>query len=72
MEQVNAFKAIDGTLFSTSVGCKEYEVSLVFQEEIAEFIESEKNPYSKAPQKGMCKSIIVAWEIFKSGVSSNE
>lgn len=66
MEQVTAFKASNGSLFQTMESCQEYEISLIWQERIAEFTASGLNPYSTGAQTGMCRKIIVAWEQFKA------
>ena len=67
MEQVTAFRASDGSLFSTMDECQEHEVSLVWRERISEFTASGLNTYPSGAQFGMCKKIIVAWERFKTG-----
>jgi len=67
MEQVTAFKASDGALFSNSDDCQGYEISLLWRSRIDEFTASGLNPYSSGIQSGMCKKIIVSWERFKTG-----
>ena len=67
MEQVSAFKATDGALFSSPDDCQEHEVSLLWRSRIDEFTASGLNPYPSGAQAGMCRKIIVAWDRFKTG-----
>lgn len=67
MEEVTAFKASDGALFSNPGDCQEHEVSLLWRARIDEFTASGLNPYPTGAQAGMCRKIIVSWERFKTG-----
>lgn len=67
MEQVTAYCATDGSLHRTATDCQEREVSLMWQGKIDEFTTTGLNPYPRGVHAGMCRKIIVAWEMFKTG-----
>lgn len=67
MEQVTAFKASDGALFSTPDDCQDHEISLLWRQRIDEFSASGLNPYPNGAQAGIARKVIVAWERFKTG-----
>jgi hypothetical protein len=70
MEQVTAFKASDGALFNTSKKCQAYEISLVWRSRIDDFLESEINPYPAKGNFTANRKVLIAWEQFKFGATS--
>jgi len=66
MEQVTAFKANDGLIFTTTLQCEEHEVSLRWREKVDEYINSEYCGYKAGVHRGMCYKMVIGWEQFKS------
>ena len=66
MEQIAAYRANDGEIFSTAEECQEHEASLVWRQRISEFNASGMNPYPTGMHFNICKKVIIAWERFKA------
>lgn len=70
MEEIKAYKATDGKLFATSDECQEYELLLIANTIMNEFIASEFYPayYSNST----AKQVIQNWEKFKKHKNDKE
>ena len=66
MEQVQAFKASDGSLFPTPVLCEDHEISLRWRERIDQYLGSDYCEYKVGTHRGMCYKMVLGWEQFKS------
>jgi hypothetical protein len=68
MEQVTAYQATDGKLFSTVEQALEHEDDLQWGERIGEFVRSEFALYKNSAQQTIMKRSIIAWEKHKGQV----
>lgn len=64
MEQIQAFKTSDGTLFDDPQQAERHELFLKKSMIIEEFLDCELNPYS-GPQRVIARNTIINWELWK-------
>jgi hypothetical protein len=64
MEQIQAFKTSDGTLFDDPQQAERHELFLKKSMIIEEFLDSDLNPYT-GPQRVIARNTIINWELWK-------
>lgn len=66
MEQINAYKATDGSLWEDPTKAELHEIFLKKKMIIEEFLNDSLNPYQGTAQKNMVRVAIVNWEFWKN------
>lgn len=66
MKQITAFVTGDGKLFEIESTAIKHEMFLSRQDEVEAFLESDLNHYKATPQKGIARSSVIGWELWKA------
>ena len=65
MKTVNAFQTSDGTLFASKLDAEKHEMALSKRSVIEEYLDSNLNAYNGHAQRGMARTVVINWELWK-------
>jgi hypothetical protein len=66
MEQIQAYRSSDGTLWDNKEKAERHEIFLKKDMVIEEFLNDPINPYRGLAQKTIARSTIINWEFWKN------
>lgn len=66
MEQIQAYRSSDGTLWENKEKAERHEIFLKKDMVIEEFLNDPINPYRGLAQKTIARSTIINWEFWKN------
>jgi hypothetical protein len=65
MKSVTAFQASDGALFASEIEAQKHEMALSKRSIIEEYLDSNLNAYTGHAQRGMARTVVINWELWK-------
>jgi len=66
MEQIQAYRSSDGTLWDNKEKAERHEIFLKKDMVIEEFLNDPINPYKGLAQKTIARATIINWEFWKN------
>lgn len=66
MEQIQAYRSSDGTLWENKEKAERHEIFLKKDMVIEEFLNDPINPYKGLAQKTIARATIINWEFWKN------